>query len=472
MVGYLEAGAILALHRPGMPSRYFKSCIEFINWLAGHPCQPIYTKGLLLFYGRLHEAIPEELRKANISIRSSGVMAEINLDYRYKHFSFLGTEGMNMPRALSASDALDYFQTMRDMLGYWPRSVGTASKRLYKGKYSYFNKPDPILSEEEAAFCREAFFGGFNYLRPGVQDVSMGVVYDCNRMYAHILDSKPLPVGKPQPYLGKPQEYSRRFYIHRFRCSFRLRSGALPFIILKDDYLRAGYVNEGTATLTLSKPDFELFQANYIIKDYEPLGGYDFLTCTDAYKDYIEDLNKHILRAKSPGERAAYKILGNALYGAYATKDIKGRTVYEDGIFKPDPDYFKRSRSYIPVSVAIAAYARQMIIELAQRERSNFYYSDTDSLHLHRPSKYIEPTDAMGGFKVEELFTRGRYFGRRKYVLELRDGSIKSVLAGMPYGSDRGMLFDDYQRGKLIPVTIKHLLPNGSLQFDNLFYEL
>lgn len=473
MIAYLDAGALLALHRSGEPQRIFKSCIAFLDWLARHPCQPIYTKGIISLYARLREAAPEELKAADISIRSNNVMASIRLFYKGKSFDFLSAESLNMPRGFSAVDALDYFNTLRLMLGYWPRSVGTASKRLYNLAWRYMPYPEPKLSDEHLALCRDAFYGGFNYLRPGIYDVNTGIVYDCNKMYASIFRSAPLPTGKPIEFKGEPPASANVFYVHRFKCSFKLRAGHLPFIILKDNFKQQGYATEGAATtLTLAKPDFELFKANYRIYNYEPLGGLSFLACSEMFRQYIDHLNSRIASAFSPGEKAAYKILGNALFGAYAIKDIKGRIIYKDGAFISEPDYSRKSSSYLPISVAIASYARALIIPLAERERSNFIYSDTDSLHLHRPSRWIQPTNELGGFKIEERFKRSRYFGRRKYVMELSDNSIKAVLAGLPYGSDRGMKYEDYQRGVLIPVTIKHLLPNGSIEFDHLKYEL
>lgn len=417
------------------------------------------------------------LKEADIRVRSSGGLNNINLTYSFhgmqRPVKFISAAALNMPDSLTVSDILDYIETLKTASGFYPYSIGAAASKYFSIHADL--TPGAELTSSQREIARSSFFGGFCYLRPGVYEVNGGYVYDINKLYAYILRSMPLPIGKPWEYIGELPEKSKGFYIHRFRCSARLRSGKLPFIRLVHDWeVPDGYQSViENKVLTLCKPDYELFTQNYIISKYEPIGGLDFYACDIMFRLHVEDTFNKISRSDKPGEIAAYKILINALFGQYGRKDIVGRTVYKDGSFLWDEKYKRPSNSYVPEAAAIAAYGRSLIIPAAQREGSNFIYSDTDSIHTFRESRYIRTSKEFGEFKLEEHYLHGRYFGRRKYVLLLSSsGDKKVVMAGLPSGSLDKITYDEIRRGYLVPIFRKFIRPDGSVEKLNMSYQI
>ena len=475
---YLDAsGTLLICYRPGQKPAYYKTCTDMligIYRLRG----PVYVHGIIELYKRLRESEYNLLKDADIRIRSSGGINNINLTYvRFglvKELHFINDSVLNMPDGLNVSDKLDYIETLKKASGYYPYSIGAAAHAYFLDRADL--TPGAYLSPEQRELIRSSYFGGFCYLRPGVQEVNGGYVYDVNKLYAYILKDLPLPIGAPWEYQGDIPEKSGGFYIHRFRCTAKLKPGKLPFIRLIHDWSAPeGYQTEiNDKILTLCKPDFELFRQNYTILKYIPIGGLDFYTCNIIFKYHVEETFRLISLSTRPGEIAAYKILINALYGQYGRKDIDGRIIYRKGHFERDADYKKESKAYIPLAAAIASYGRKLIITAAQKEGDNYIYSDTDSIHCFRPSKYIKPSYDFGKFKLEESYEHGRYFGCRKYVLLLSSSPEKKkvVMAGLPAGSLDRVEYNDIIRGMKVPIRRNFILPDGNTKTYDMSYRI
>lgn len=478
MAAYLDnAGLLLVLYRSQSKPLIFKSIYDFLK-IGSRIRGPIYIKDMAGFYKRLQESAPEDLKSADIKIRSSGGINNINFKYHYhgwvKEIHFIAAASLNPPDHLGNYDMLDYIDTLRKCAGYYPYSVGAAAHKYFLDHADLH--PAGAMTPEQRQFARESFFGGFCYLRPGIGHVRGGFVYDINKLYAHILKSLPLPIGSPREYQGDIPKDPGKFYIHRFRVTAQLLSKKLPFIRLMHDWsVPQGYQSSIVdKELTLCKPDYELFRQNYRILKYQPIGGLEFYSCDYIFKMHVEDTFRLIERTEKPGEIAAYKILINALYGQYGRKDINGRTVYRDGKFSWDENFHTVSNAYVPMASAIAAYGRSLIVPAAQREGSNYIYSDTDSIHTFRPSRYIRTSKNFGEFKLEERFEDGMYFGPRKYVLLLSSSPEKKkvVMAGLPSGSLDKYSYWDIERGEKIPITRNFINPDGSVERINMTYEI
>ena len=478
MAAYLDnSGTLLLLYRPNSKTLIYKSAIDLLR-SGSHTRGPVYVKDIVGWYQRLRESAPHVLTDADIKIRSSGGINNINFTYVWhgwvREYRFISATALNMPDSLKVSDILDYIETLRKASGMYPYSIGAAAHRYFQIHADLM--PGAPMDPEDRALSRAAYFGGFCYLRPGVQEVRGGYVYDINKLYAYILRELPLPIGAPYPYRGDVPEKSKGFYIHQFKCSARLRAGKLPFIRLVHDWsAKDGYqVEINDKILTLCKPDFELFKQNYYITRYEPIGGLDFFSCDYMFKLHVQETFDKISKTDRPGEIAAYKILINALYGQYGRRDIVGRTVYRDGQFVWDDDFRKESKAYVPLAAAIASYGRSLIIPVAQREGTNFIYSDTDSIHCFRESRYIKTSKDFGQFKLEEHFEHGRYFGRRKYVLLLSSHPErkKIVMAGLQSGALDKVPYDEILPGLKVPMVRKFLTADGSIERVNMTYQI
>ena len=478
MAAYLDnSGTLLLLYRPKSKPVIFKSALDLIRAdlkVRG----PVYVSDIAGWYQRLKESAPHVLQDANIKIRSAGGINNINFTYTWagkvREHRYISASVLNMPDSLKVSDILDYIQTLRDAAGFYPYSIGAAASKYFSIHADL--TPGAELSDSQRELARSSFFGGFCYLRPGVREVNGGYVYDINKLYAYILRDMPLPIGKPLEYHGDVPAESKGFYIHRFKVSAKLRAGKLPFIRLMHDWsVRNGYQTDlNDKILTLCKPDLELFKENYKISSYEPIGGLDFYACDFMYKMHVQETFDKISKTDKPGEIAAWKILINALFGSYGRRDTVGRTVYKDGTFIYEPDFSHKSNAYIPMASAIASYGRSLIIPAAQREGSNFIYSDTDSIHCFRESRYIKTSRDFGQFKLEEHFEHGRYFGRRKYVLLLSSypERKKIVMAGLQSGALDKVPYDEIVPGLRVPMVRKFLTADGSIERVNMTYQI
>ena len=482
MAAFLDNdGMLLILYRTNFKPYTFNYIQDLLR-IGSRIRGPIYVSNILQLFTRLKSSLPELIRTADVKIRSSGGINNIKFNWEWhglEHdFNFINADTLNMPDRLKVSDKLDYIDTLRKCCGFWPRSVGAAAMKFYQMRSDIH--PAGLLSPEQRDFVRCSYFGGFNYLRPGVRDVVHGYIYDINKLYAYILAYKPLPLGTPVEYAGDIPKVKypgyQGFYFHKFRVSADLRPGCLPFIQLRHDWsVKQGYQSRiRDKELILSRPDFELFKKNYRILSYTPIGGLDFEYYDKMFREHILEIGNRLADADTEGKRAAYKILANALYGQYGKRDIEGRTVYKDGIFSYDADFTSKSTAYVPVASAIAAWGRSIIIPAAQRERDNFIYSDTDSIHTFRRSRYITPSSALGAFKLESEFLEGRYFGRRKYTLLLqREPERKKVImAGLPSGSTDEIPFDKLRNGFKIPMIRRYIHPDGTVEKVDTFYEI
>ena len=441
---------------------------KLIEYLQRKKYSIIYINDMPYFFKRLRETFGQDLDNAQVNLTNAYVIRDITYDGLY----FFNASIINLPD-LPIKSALNYILTLKRIYGRNPISVGKQALNLQRRKFNDLLHPLPVISNAARKYCRAAFIGGWCHKRPGVEYVDRpGIVYDVNQLYASIMRDKSLPVTQDYYFQGMPAVMGDTFYVLRFTAAFKLKAGHLPFLYPQNATSEPFIIEQREPiTLTLCSIDLQLFFDNYSITDFKPIDGYYFGTYESYLFAYVETFKREREHAQDPGERAAFKILNNALYGAFALNDFKGKTIYDKGKFIYDDTYEYKTTNYIPISIAIAAYARSFIIKTAEREGKNWIYSDTDSLHCFQPSKYIKPSKDMGNFKIENNFKRARYFGKRQYVLDLGD-KIKLVLAGYPKRCGHDLTFDDVKIGAKLPMWRYELQDNGTIKRYNGFYEI
>lgn len=107
-------------------------------------------------------------------------------------------------------------------------------------------------------------------------------------------------------------------------------------------------------------------------------------------------------------------------------------------------------RKYLPVAIAITAWGRRQLVQMANILGDDFIYCDTDSIHYRLSGQWkidkaiqdgIFEVDAtkLGAWKFEGRFKFGRYLRAKCYMEETDDGKLEITLAGLPADKHSGM---------------------------------
>lgn len=365
--------------------------------------------------------------------------------------------GMGLDKMTIASDALNNFKEGCDK---------------FRGCF-------PVVDEETDMKVRHSYKGGFTYLNPlyKEQETGSGIVFDKNSMYPAKMVQEILPIGWPEEFDDKYQ-YDEFYplYTQTLTCSFELKPGKIPTIQLKNlpyfqgnEYLESS--GDELVTLTLAKPDYELFMENYDVNIMSFDGGYKFQGYKGIFDDYINHWTEQKIKAKREGNGSLYsvsKLMLNSLYGRFGLNPIAGKKIPyldESGVVKYTtlpPEH--RDSIYVAVASFITAYARADIIRSSQAIRDYslkkygfdaYVYSDTDSIHcllsrddLPELSKFMQIDDyELGAWKLESEFSRGKYLRQKCYIEADFDGKITSTIAGLPKHLSPLINFDNFRVG-------------------------
>ena len=242
------------------------------------------------------------------------------------------------------------------------------------------------------------------------------------------------PLGEPHFFVGELPEICKqtkfpKYYFIRIKTRFKIRSGYLPFIQIKNTFKYKGnecletsdvkingeyhthYIdvdgtlNDGRLTLTMTMTDYKLFREHYTVSDFEILDGCWFSTQVGIFDQYINHYKK--IKQESTGAlRELAKLFLNNLYGKMASStdsSFKFAFIKDDNSigFYPVLEHEKKP-GYIPVGSAITSYARNFTIRAAQKnyhgvDKPGFIYADTDSIHCDLPP------DKIVGIKVHDV---------------------------------------------------------------------
>lgn len=336
---------------------------------------------------------------------------------------------------------------------FFKRTIG-------KNKEDYA-KVFPDLTDEQDAFCRRAYRGGYCYLRPDCfnKELYKLISVDINSMYPAQMLHKPLPYG--QPMIGKGyaedselyKQDKTRVYIQHFKACFKLKDKHVPTVArknfrvfnTKDLYLTDS--DNNVCELYMCSPDLRMFFENYIVWELEYIDFYMFNTkCgievnhemakTMELDDIIKLDGKGSLyyeylypwrlqkEHSTGGERARAKKQQNIAYGWQATAktgDLSFPFMTEKGtVTYRRYQGEKRKGGYIPIAAFITAYSREYLITNIIKNYDRFVYCDTDSMYMLGQDKPNIPIhkSLYGYFKIEHYIKKAKYLGCKRYIYE------------------------------------------------------
>lgn len=362
--------------------------------------------------------------------------------------------------------------------GLTKMTIASNAMTNFKDHFIGFRKKFPILSAEIDADIRNAYRGGFTYANETWQgkEVGRGIVLDVNSLYPSCQASpNKLPYGQPQTFEGEYQEDDCfPLYFQILTCSFDIKPGKLPTIQLKNtlSFMPHEYVkssNNKRVTLTLTRPDFELFKSHYDIHNPVYHGGYKFKAATGYFDNYINYWTEQKIKAtkeKNAPLRAISKLMLNSLYGRLA---VSGKARSKMPYFEDDVVKFttlppkERELCYLPAAAYITALGRFKTITTAQIIRDytlqkygedRLYYNDTDSCHgnlsdedLEELKDIIQIDDyKLGCWAKEAEFTRAKFLRSKCYIEEV-DGKLNVAVAGLPKYLAPLITFDNFSKG-------------------------
>lgn len=354
--------------------------------------------------------IPMSLRKMGKDFKTPH--QKLTLEYTGERHA--GHKLTEEERRYLANDVLVLKESLNIMfdMGIDSLTIGSACLKEFKellpmGKSDYrkfFPDMTTLIFEETGEtvdeFCRSAYHGGWCYCKEnGLHVKQKGYTDDVNSLYPsmmHSMSGNVYPVGYPFSFWGGLEHVpSDRFYFIRFECEFYLKKRKLPCVQIKNsflydprEWLKTSDVDgkRHRVTLTMCKPEFELFCEMYDVVDPVFYGGVYFNTESGIFDRYIDKWAKIKMEAgENKSLRTIAKLFLNNLYGKMASSECSSyKMVFlnEEGAlrFREVTEYDKET-GYIPIGAAITAYARCFTIRAAVANYDGFCYADTDSIH-------------------------------------------------------------------------------------------
>lgn len=358
-----------------------------------------------------------------------------------------------------------------------------------------FEKFFPQLELHEDTFVRHSYRGGFTFCNPYFQDMDIhrnGIVLDVNSMYPAVMEYKPLPYGRPKPFIGQYDPAtmgSYDFYFVRVEIKhFKLKRGGVPFIQVKAGrnskgatYTAEEFNYEGT----FSCVDLELLFENYDVEGIDYLDGMAFRSRVGLLWDYLETYAE-IKRTEKGAKRSVAKLLLNSIYGKFGSspkKDAKvpywneEKKLVSYKTVRNDPD--AKNTIYVPYASAVTSWARRILLDAIRAfGMESFAYCDTDSVHAFGDFTDEDlknlgiPVDEaqFGCWKIEGRFDRARYIHTKCYLERIvwtdKKGYLdKSFLtggvAGCPKSLQSQINFDNFETGLILHGKLQHKTVHG-----------
>lgn len=333
------------------------------------------------------------------------------------------------------------------------------------GGYNKFRIVYPELTQEQDAFIRQAYRGGFTYCNPQFQDklLGEGLVFDVNSLYPSVMAScskEILPIGKPVWFDGEPRSTSYYpLWVALVTCTFKLKPEHIPCIQLKGNFRfrQTEYLDNsnGDVSFCTTSVDWNLICQQYDVKNVRWLGGFKFQASDKQFIRYVDKwvaVKNQATIEGNKGQRQIAKLMLNSLYGKFATrtKIIGKQPKLIDNVVHYIPmEPEERKPVYLPVGVFVTAWARYKTITSAQKVYDRFAYADTDSLHLigtEIPDSIEVDPVKLGAWKHESTFTRAKFIRQKTYCEEI-DGELVVHVAGMPAYIHSQVTFDNFHLG-------------------------
>lgn len=324
------------------------------------------------------------------------------------------------------------------------------------------------------ADIKMAYVGGISYVNPIYQERSILhhlTVIDVNSMYPYCLRTFPIPFGRFHKVSGKPDPKNGGAWIACARVSFKLKKESnLPCIQIKEKYGRkwlaesTDYMKYGEEdpynedVIFFTSVDYETYCENYDFTVHKWLYHYHFPNVSNKdgqsfidplyhekqnadnimqsiKNQFPEDFENKPEYIQAKLDRTESKVLMNSAYGKHGTKYfLYSKDSVYDGADQPvryvpetklqrdpkkDPSHY-----YCPYAAFVTAYARRMLVRAWNAFGGRAVYCDTDSIHFIGTPDEIpdgvpvdrDQTGALGLWKIEEEFIKGRYIRAKTYI--------------------------------------------------------
>lgn len=356
------------------------------------------------------------------------------------------------------------------------------------GGHKRFRQAFPLLDEEQDAFIRKAYRGGFTYVNPKYQgyDVGDGIVFDVNSLYPSVMaacDGQILPYREPVWFDGEyVQDDKYPLWIALVTVSFKVKPDHIPCLQLKGNFRfkQTEYIEDsgGEVSICITNVDWELIQQQYEIEYANFFGGYKFKASMFQFKQYVEkwvEVKNTATVEGNDGLRSVAKLMLNSLYGKLATRmEVRGRhpELDDDGVVRYiDDEPEIRDPVYLPAGVFITSYARYKTITSAQSVYDRFIYADTDSLHLvgtEIPDNLDVDPVRLGAWKHESTFNHGKFLRAKTYVEhEVGADHLTVHVAGLPARCHEHVTIDNFEFGAVYEGNLTHRkVPGGVVLVD------
>ena len=487
-----HANCQLYFHNLGFDGAFLMDWLEKNGWAwvldSNHATNRTFTTMIsdvssvyeitLYFTPRFKVRIWDSLKIIPLSVASMAKaygleMAKGDLDY--ETFREVGHELTEEERYYIERDVRIVAQVLRlyEEQGLTRMTAGSNALAYYKrmiGGKKGFEKVYPQLTEEEDAFIRKAYRGGFTYCAPRFQGrrLGSGIVLDVNSLYPSVMHDRPLPIGHPMWFDGDPGEREawraeeRPLWVALVTCRFRVRPDHIPCIQLKGNgrFVPTEYLTDskGEVTFATTSVDWDLITHQYEVSMVRWFGGYDFKASEYQFREYVDhwtEIKVQATREGNAGLRSIAKLMLNSLYGKFAAK-IRGVSRYpeldEGGVLRyRDLPEEPRRGVYLPVGVFVTAWARYKTITSAQSVYDRFAYADTDSLHLigtDEPEGLDVDPVRLGAWKHESTFDEAKFIRAKTYVEhEVGADRLTVHVAGMPSRCHCNVTLDNFEVG-------------------------
>ena len=385
---------------------------------------------------------------------------------------------------------------------FYPNGVyepNTAKEALYKRLIHHLN-----LSSDEYFQLKRAFQGGFTHANPFYIDEIVENVssYDFNSSYPSVLVSEKYPMSSSELFT-KISKDDFNYSIQNYCCLFEVEFFNLQSAICYDSYIsryrcrevvnpicsNGRIVSAEHLKTTITEQDYIIISKFY---KWDKMKIANFRRYKRGYlpTDFIKAVLKlYADKTKLKGvsgmeiEYLQSKEMLNSIYGMIVTDIIRDEILYIDNKWenedktisdlKSDIDYEKEIYKYnknkkrfnfYPWGVWVTAYARKNLFTGIMEFKTDYIYSDTDSIKVINADKHkkyieqynftqkmklyaamsyhklpidlIEPVTNKGDKKVlgiwdyEGTYKRFKTLGAKRYMIETEEG-VNITVAGL-----------------------------------------
>ena len=253
-------------------------------------------------------------------------ISKLELDYKAKRE--IGHQLTDEEIANIRNDVENVAWALKAMFekGLTRMTIASNAMNDFKSRCSTFKTLFPEIDPDKDVNIRASYRGGFTYLNEihAGKIRQSGVTLDVNSLYPSIMKFMPMPIGDPIEYEGEYQpDEVYPLYVQIITCVFELKDGKIPCVQIKhsmnfmpNEYLKSS--GGDFVTLTLTKPDLELFLEQYkIIGKIIYERGWKFRSANHVFDSYIDYWTEEKITAGkegNKGKRQIAKLMLNSLY--------------------------------------------------------------------------------------------------------------------------------------------------------------